>query len=170
MLICVGYIYFLQKELVNDLKPWEYVMRRKGQCKAKVKLTIADEFVEEVNEHAHPHSETQVGVQKTIADVKRLNSTAGDTCQQVLGEKLPNVTRATAVNLPPTQNMKKSIPSKRQDRNRPLNPLKREHISMLLQQLPLIQNGENFLLHDSERVDEQQIFVFHTQQGINLLA
>ena len=39
---------------------------KKGQCKAKVKLTIADEFVEEVNEHTYPHSETQVEVQKTI--------------------------------------------------------------------------------------------------------
>ena len=30
-----GYLHILQKNLANDFTPWEYVLRRKGHCKAK---------------------------------------------------------------------------------------------------------------------------------------
>ena len=33
-------------------------MRRKGQCKAKVKLSVADDLIGETNEHTHPPSQT----------------------------------------------------------------------------------------------------------------
>lgn len=51
----------------NNSRSWKCVLGRKGNCKAELKLNILDEFVEEVNEHTHLLSETQVEVQKVRA-------------------------------------------------------------------------------------------------------
>ena len=45
-LIKDGYLYILQKNMVNDFTSWECVIRRKGHCKARVKLDPNDDFVE----------------------------------------------------------------------------------------------------------------------------
>ena len=42
MLIRVGYIFTFQKEFVNDLRSWKCVMEKKGECTAKLKVTILD--------------------------------------------------------------------------------------------------------------------------------
>ena len=45
-LIRNGYQYVKQKDLANELTSWECTERRKGNCKAKVKLNAIDDFVE----------------------------------------------------------------------------------------------------------------------------
>ena len=42
MVIKDGYTYAFQKTLANDMKCYEYFLRRKGQCKAKIKLSTDD--------------------------------------------------------------------------------------------------------------------------------
>ena len=60
MLIRIGFRYVVQKEPSNNLQSWECVLRRKGQCKAKVKLHImVGKIVGEINEHTHPPSQDQ---------------------------------------------------------------------------------------------------------------
>ena len=39
-LIHEGYVYVFQKDLANDLRSFECVMRRTGQCKAKLKVDV----------------------------------------------------------------------------------------------------------------------------------
>ena len=48
-----GYMYVIQKILANDVKCYECVLRRKGECKAKIKLTPKDNFLHQLNEHTH---------------------------------------------------------------------------------------------------------------------
>ena len=38
-----GYVYTFQKELANDFSSYECELRRKGQCKARIKLDLLDE-------------------------------------------------------------------------------------------------------------------------------
>lgn len=57
----------MQIKNTNNLWSWKCVLVRRGNCKAELKLNILDEFVEEVNEHTHLLSETQVEVQKVRA-------------------------------------------------------------------------------------------------------
>ena len=66
-----GYMYVFQKNLANDIASWECVLTRKSQCKARIKLIINDQFVEQVNEHTHPPSATACELAKIKAAVKR---------------------------------------------------------------------------------------------------
>ena len=50
-----GYEYVKQNDLANDLATCECVERRKGYCKANVKLAVPDVFVDKINEHSHAH-------------------------------------------------------------------------------------------------------------------
>ena len=46
-----GYMYVFQKNMANNLTPWE--------CKACIKLTVTDDFVEQMNEitcHPNPNA------------------------------------------------------------------------------------------------------------------
>ena len=71
MLIRNGFRCVFQKELSNNLQSWECVLRRKGQCKAKLKLHMNGEFVGEINVHIHPSSQGQIEVTKIKASIKR---------------------------------------------------------------------------------------------------
>ena len=53
MLIHNGYVYVFQNNLANDVRCYECVLRRKDQCKAKVKLGVNDNFLEQLNDHTH---------------------------------------------------------------------------------------------------------------------
>ena len=81
MLILNGFRYVFQKELSNNLQPWECVLRRKGQCKAKIKLHMNGEFVGEINEHTQPPSKDQIEVTKIKASIKRRSQATHETPQ-----------------------------------------------------------------------------------------
>ena len=78
---------------------WECIERRKGNCKAKVKLNAIDDFVEQVQEHIHAPSTTRCELTKVRASIKRKASATHDTTQQILGTELANLTPTAAINL-----------------------------------------------------------------------
>lgn len=169
-LIRNGYMYVFQKNLANDLTSWECILRRRGQCKEKVKLTLTDNFVEEVNVHTHPPSQPQVEVAQVKASIKRKTETTNDTCQQILGSELQNISQSAAVNLPQLNSIRRNIRAQRQDRNVLPTPLRRQDIPVLPQQYQVTAAGDQFLLFDSGVGDAERIFIFATQQGLRLLA
>ena len=71
MLIRNGFRYVFQKELSNNLQSWECVLRRKGQCKAKIKLHMNGELVWKINEYTHPPSQDEIEVIKIKASIKQ---------------------------------------------------------------------------------------------------
>ena len=61
-----GYMHLFQKMLADVVTSWECVHRRKGQCKARVRLTVMDQFIEKLmNTHMHRR--------KLVAKSQRLN-------------------------------------------------------------------------------------------------
>ena len=44
-----GFIYVFQKNIVNEVQSYECKLRRKGQCKAKIKLDLGDNVIEQLN-------------------------------------------------------------------------------------------------------------------------
>ena len=66
-----GVRYVFQKELSNNLQSWECLLRRKGQCKAKVKLHMNGELAGEINAHSHPTSQNQIEVTKIKVSMKQ---------------------------------------------------------------------------------------------------
>jgi hypothetical protein len=170
MLIRNGHIYTFQKFLANEIQSWECTHRRKGQCKARVKVNANNEFLEQVNEHTHPPSNTKVEVAKVKSAMKRRAETTNDTCQQILGVELQRISQSAAVQLPQILHIKRCIRSQRQVRNILANPQRREDIPILPQQYQLTNNGDQFLLFDSGVEVADRIFIFATQQGLDLLA
>ena len=55
-----GFIYIFQKDLANEVRSYECELRRKGHCKAKIKLDLGDNVIEQLNEHTYPHSQVKV--------------------------------------------------------------------------------------------------------------
>ena len=68
-----GYMYVFH--MANNLTSWECVLRKRGQCEARIKLTATDDFVEQTNEHTHPPNQTQCevveGWRRLVSNVKQ---------------------------------------------------------------------------------------------------
>ena len=114
MLIRIGFRYVVQKEPSNNLQSWECVLRRKGQCKAKVKLQNNGELGG-INEHTHPPSQDEIEVTK----IKRRSQATHDTPQQILEAALQNISETAAVKLLQINNLKLTIHSQRKDNDLP---------------------------------------------------
>ena len=118
-LIKDGYLYALKKVLANDITSWKCVLRRKAHCKARVKLHLNDDFVEQTNEHTYPPSQTNCQVVKVRAGIKQRATQTVTTNQQILAEQLTGISACAAANLPLAKNLRRNIHSARQERNLP---------------------------------------------------
>lgn len=171
MLIKDGYTYVFQKTLSNEVKSYECVLRRKGQCKARVKLSANDEFLEQFNDHTHPPSQTKVEVTKVKAKVKERASTSNETPQQVLAAELQNVSETSIVSLPCLNNVRRNIRRHREnDNDMPPVPASREVMPPLPDVLQRTERGDRFLLFDSGVGDVNRMIIFATDNAISLLA
>ena len=59
-----GFIYVFQKDLANEVCSYECELRRKGQCKGKIKLDLGNNVIGQLNEHTHPSSQAKVKLNK----------------------------------------------------------------------------------------------------------
>ena len=97
-LIQEGYMYVFQKILANDVTLWECKKRRRGECKAKIKLDEAGNFLERINYHTHAPSETKCEIAKVRANIKRRATEIQDHAQVILGIELGVILEAAAIN------------------------------------------------------------------------
>ena len=165
-----GYTYIFQKTLAIDIKYYECFLRRKGQCKAKIKLSAGDAFPNQLNEHTHPPSQTRVEATKIKTRIKDRAGNTNDTSQQMLGAALRNVSETTAVALPSLNNMRRNIRRQRDDHNMPAVPQRREDIPVLPNNYQITNKGDHFLLSDSGVGDVNRLIIFATNDAIRLLA
>ena len=78
-----------QKDSANGLTSWECIQRRKGNCKAQMKLNAIDDLVQE---HTHALSDTRCELTNIGTSIKRKSSATHGTTQQILGTELANLT------------------------------------------------------------------------------
>ena len=135
MVIIDGYSYVFRKTLANAIKCYKCCLTRKGQCKAKIKLSADDAFLNQLSEHTHPPSQTRVKVTQIKARIKDI-ARKNDASEQILGGELRNVSKATAVALPSLDTMRRNIDRQRDDHNMPAIRQKTEHISVLPNNYP----------------------------------
>ena len=95
-----GYIYLFKKNLANEITSWECELRRKGECRASIKLDELDNFVEQVNEHTHPLSATKCETTKIKERIKRRARDSLDSQREIVSAEVQNVSEAVAINLP----------------------------------------------------------------------
>ena len=133
-------------------------------------MNANDDFVEQVQEHTHAPSATRCKLTTVRASIKRKVSTTHDTTQQILGIELANLTPTAAVNLPNLSNLRRNIRRQRQEQNILPNPLKKEDVPVLPHEYQLSRTGKRFLLFDSGVGDITRMFIFPTNDGIDMLA
>ena len=156
--------------MANNLTSWECVLRRRGQCKARIKLTVTDDFVEQTDEHTHPPNQTQCEVVKLKAGIKRQAEATFQTSQQIHANQLTGISEGAAINLPSVETLRRNIRSVRQERNLPPLPINIAAIPAIPHEFQITENGEQFLLYDSGVGDEERILVFGSPQGLQLLS
>ena len=108
-------------------------------------------------------------MRKAKSNIKRKAITTSDTCQEILGAELQNIS-TTAVNLPAMKDIKKMIRRHRFDNNIPPIPLRRQDIPVIAQPYQLTNGGAQSLLFDCGAGDENRILIFSRQEAIQLLA
>ena len=135
-----------------------------------MKLNAINDFVEQVKKHTHAPSATRCELTKMRASIKRKASTTQDTTQQISGTELANLTSTVAVNLPNLSNLRRNILLQRQEKNILPNPLRKEDVPMLVLEYQMTGTSERFLLFDSGVGDLDILFIFATNNGINMLA
>ena len=126
-----GYVYLFKKNLANGITSWEYKLRRKGECRASVRLDELDNFVDQVEEHAHPPSATTCETTKIKENIKRRARDSLDNPRKTVSAKVQNVSEAVAVNLPSFDRFGRNIRSQRQNRHRHPNPNPRGSLFMI---------------------------------------
>ena len=145
--------------------------RRRGHCKARVNISVSDDFIEQTNEHTHPPCQTNCEVAKVKAGLNvELKVCTNDTSQQILSVELSVISESVGTNLPSMEVLRRNIGAARQERNFPPLPINRAAIPMLPRQYQQTENGQQFLIFDSGVGDAERILIFSSQQGLQLLS
>ena len=161
-----GFIYVFQKDLANEIHSYECELRRKGQCKAKIKLDLGDNVIE----HTHPPSQVKVELTKVNSRIKDTTKSSEELPQRIIANELANISAATMANLSWRENVGRTIRQERNDRHQPPNPEIKADIPVLPLEYPLSENGEQFLLFHSGHGDDNRILIFDTDQAVHLLV
>ena len=169
-LIHEGYMYLFQKNLANDVISWEYEKRRREECKAKIKLDEAGNFLERINNHTHAPSETKCETAKVRANTKIRATEIQDPAQVILGIALGGISEAAAINLPALHHIRRNIRLQRQVNQQLPIPANREDVPELPLQYQRSYANEQFLIFDSGQGDADRIFIFGTNQSLQLLS
>ena len=164
------YIYVFQKDLANNIRSFECELRRKGQCKARAKLDLNDDIVEEMNEHTQPPSQNKVDLAKVKTNLKRRAETTLEPVTRIIADELATASQTTATNLPRVEHLRRNLRHQRRDNNRPPNPIARAAISDIPLAYQQTSNGERFFLFDSGFGDNNKMHIFATDQALQLLA
>ena len=97
-------------------------------------------------------------------------STTHDATQQILGTELANLTPTAAINPPNLSNLRRNIRHQRQEQNILPNPPRKEDVAVFPHVYQMTGTGERFFLFDSGVRDIYRMFIFATNDGIDMLA
>ena len=90
-----GFIYVFQRDLANEVRSYECELRRKGQCKTKIKLDLGDNIIEQLNEHTHPPLQVKVQWTKVKSRIKDTAETSEEPPQGIIANELANISAVT---------------------------------------------------------------------------
>ena len=97
--------------------------------------------------------------------IKDTTETLEEPPQRIIVNEFPNISAATMVNLPQSENLGRTIRQHRNDRHQPPNP-QRVEIPVLPLEYQLSENVEQFLLFDSGHGNNDQSFRFGKDQAV----
>ena len=116
-----NYVYIFQKDLANQIRSFEFQLRRKVHCRAKIKVDDGDNIVGHTNEHIHASSQTNNEVVCIKSSIKDRAEETRDSPQQILPAALSKA--SASVNLPKLEYLRRAIRSQRKNDEHPANPI-----------------------------------------------
>ena len=102
--------------------------------------------------------------------IKRMTETTHETGQQILAGEMQGLSEAASLNMPSMEQLRRTIRSQRHVQNNIPNPAHREDLPILPLQYQQTSTGEPFLLHGSGIGNADRIFIFATNQALELLV
>ena len=153
-----------KKNPANDVTSWDCEKRRRGECKAKIKLDGAGNFLERINNHTHAPSETKCEIAKVRANIKRRATETQDPAQVILGRELGGISKVAAINLPALHHIRRNMLQRQANPQLPI-PTNREDVPELPLQYQRSHANEQFLICGSGQGDTDKIFIFGTNQS-----
>ena len=153
-----------KKNPANDVTSWDCEKRCRGECKAKIKLDGAGNFLERINNHTHAPSETKCEIAKVRANIKRRATETQDPAQVILGRELGGISKVAAINLPALHHIRRNMLQRQANPQLPI-PTNREDVPELPLQYQRSHANEQFLICGSGQGDTDKIFIFGTNQS-----
>ena len=163
----VIYISF-KKNLANDATSWECEKRRRGKCKAKIKLDETGKLLERINDHRHALSETKCEIAKVRANIKRRAAETEAPAQVILGRELRGISEAAAINLQALHHIRRNIRLQRQAKQQLPNLAEGEDVPELPLEYQRSCANEQFLIFYCGQGDADRIFIFRTNISLQL--
>ena len=157
-------MYVFQKNLANDVTSWECEKRPRGECKAKIKLDEAENFLQRINNHTHAPSEKKCEIAKVRVNIKRRATDTQDPAHVILGIELGGISEAAAINLPALHHIRRNMLQRQTNQQLPI-PANREDVPELPLQYQRSYANEQFLICGSGQGDTDRIFIFGTNQS-----
>ena len=173
-IILNGFIYVKQKNLANNVISYECERRRGtgkelSECKAKVKVNGEDlSVVSYLHAHSHAADSARCEMVQARARIKRKAEETEETPQQILGHELQQLSQQAAVQMVPLRHVRRTIRMTKQRKNA-VHPIPSDRTFEIPEEYRSLQNGENFLLHDSGMDDLNRILVFGTERSLQML-
>ena len=169
-LIHEGYMYVFQKNLANDVTSREWGKGRGGEYKTKIKLDEVGNFLERIKDDTHVPSEAKCEIAKVRANIKRRATETQNPAQVILRRELGGISEAAAINLPALHHIRRNIRLQKQSNQQLPSPANREDVPELPLQYQRSYANEQFLIFDSGQGDADRIFIFGTNQSLQLLS
>ncbi|CAB4057359.1 unnamed protein product [Lepeophtheirus salmonis] len=104
-----GFIYAKQKNLANQVTPYECELRRNA-CECKAKLHVKnEEVVKQIDDHTHATNIGRPEVLKIYQSVICCTINNMETTQQIISQEIGNVSAAAATQLPAIRSIGRNI-------------------------------------------------------------
>lgn len=170
-----GFIYVKLQTLVDgETTVYECEQRRKGLCKARVKVKNSA-IVEQQNEHTHAGDHARVEALKVRNALKRSALETQQPAAQIIAENISSISEATASKLPKLSTISRTIRRQRQEAfgipSRSIGPkIFADCLSNLIipKEFQETLRGDIFLLYDYNHANSR-IVIFGTLESLNQL-
>ena len=138
-------------------------------CKARVHTKLEDDSVsicKTVGEHRHPSHPSKPKVYEAKTKMKSIATNSQTSARSLIAEVASSLDSNALASLPTKAHLSRSISGWRQKENAPRIPTGRSGY-IIPEEYRFLENGNQFLLHDSGEDCSDRILVFGTEAGLD---
>lgn len=165
------YCYHLNgKSAGGEKLYWNCALRKKNSCAARLHTFSRDQnysIVKHINEHNHEATKSEVDVRKAMNKLKECATVSNSTAstRDLVANCMHNLDNNARGKVKKLESISRSVRGWKQDPTKlPPTPISRNFSIPI--EFQTLENGEQFLQHDSGEQDEQRILIFASADGL----